>query len=323
MEIDQLVISRRELIQLIERNGGVARGLNLSGKRFSVDDDYSKLNLQGIILDNTKLAECNLKEVDFIGATLKDANLERVHLEGASLFEANMEGVDLVGAHLEGADLSFTNLNKSYLMYAHLEGANLSATKLREADLMSAHLQGANFQVEFTPDIRLGSIDWGNFKLSNEKQENQNAYKWAIDEYRELKVWYTRAGYYDVAGKFFYREMEVRRKAQGWKKEPLSKLWSWTMRLLCGYGERPERVGVSAAVVIFGLALAYFLLGSFISSSFLDTLYYSVVSFVALGYGSWAPQPIGWAKYMGAIEAVLGVFMMALFLVTFTRKMTR
>jgi hypothetical protein len=141
--------------------------------------------------------------------------------------------------------------------------------------------------------------------------------------YRRLKIWYKEHGIYDVAGKFFYREMEAKRKAQSWKEKPLLKFWYWIMRILCGYGEKPERVGVSASVVILGLALAYYFFGSFSPSSYLDTLYYSVVSFVALGYGSWAAQPLGWARYMGAVEAVIGVFMMALFLVTFTRKMTR
>ena len=47
-------------------------------------------------------------------------------------------------------------------------------------------------------------------------------------------------------------------------------------------------------------------------------------SFTALGYGNWAPEPQGWAgRVLGAGESFMGVFMMALFLVTFTRKMTR
>ena len=101
-------------------------------------------------------------------------------------------------------------------------------------------------------------------------------------------------------------------------------LWAWLLRLLCGYGEKPKRVIIWSTSVIFGLALAYYFWGSFVDTkSFANTLYYSVASFTALGYGQWAPQPTGWAQGMGAVEAVIGVFSMALFLVTFTRKMTR
>ena len=95
------------------------------------------------------------------------------------------------------------------------------------------------------------------------------------------------------------------------------------MRILCGYGEKPERVVISAAVVVFGLALIYLAIGTLMPNTFLNSLYYSAISFTALGYGSWAPKPFGWVKGLGAFEAFLGVFMMALFLVTFTRKMTR
>jgi len=124
---------------------------------------------------------------------------------------------------------------------------------------------------------------------------------------------------YNIAGKFFYREMEVRRKAQSWKKEPVSKLWSWVMRLLCGYGERYENVVVAALVIIFCLAIAYIFGGIDI----LHSIYFSLVSFTALGYGSWMPEPAGWIKALGAFESFVGVFIMALFLITFVRKMTR
>ncbi|KPK21624.1 MAG: hypothetical protein AMJ76_02205, partial [Dehalococcoidia bacterium SM23_28_1] len=72
-----------------------------------------------------------------------------------------------------------------------------------------------------------------------------------------------------------------------------------------------------------GLALVHWLCGT-VAGGFLDSLYYSAVSFPALGYGHWAPEPQGWAgRFLGAGESFIGVFMMALFLVTFTRKMTR
>ena len=95
------------------------------------------------------------------------------------------------------------------------------------------------------------------------------------------------------------------------------------MRVLFGYGEKWQRILIWIAGVIFGLAGAYHFWGSFSSSSFWDTLYYSATSFSALGYGNWAPEPTGWAKGMGAAEAFIGVSMMALLLVTFVRKWTR
>jgi len=283
--------TRKDVLRLIKKNGGKAEGLDLSGKWFEKGIDLKGLDLSKIILKGALFpGNAHLEKTDLVGAHLENAYLNDVHLEGAILVNANLEGAQLWNAHLEEARLFYARLAGAFLRGAYLEGTFLE------------------------------TVDWGNFVLYEEKGE---AFQPAEHIYRRLKQWHTEHGLYDVAGKFFYREMEVRRKAQRWREKPHLKLWNWILRMLCGYGERPERVIISAAAIVFGLAVAYFLWGSFSSSSFTDTLYYSVASFTALGYGQWAPQPEGWAKGFGAAEAVLGVSMMALFLVTFTRKMIR
>lgn len=55
--------------------------------------------------------------------------------------------------------------------------------------------------------------------------------------------------------------------------------------------------------------------------NFLNSLYFSVVTFTTLGYGD--ILPIGISKLFAAIEALLGGFILALFVVTFVKKMTR
>ena len=75
--------------------------------------------------------------------------------------------------------------------------------------------------------------------------------------------------------------------------------------------------------IIVGSALAYFAIGTLEPNAFLDCLYYSFISFTAVGYGAWVTESTGWVKWLGVQETILGVFMMSLFLVTFTRKMTR
>ncbi len=246
----------------------------------------------------------NLSDGEFLyKIDLRGLNLHGFILKNANLAGANLQGVDLSFAHLEGADLSF----------AHLEGADLSFAHLEGADLFSA---------ELSPDTKLADVKWENYVLDETK-------KWRLgpieNPYRRLKIWYTNAGMYDIAAEFYYREMEARRKSLKWRSQSTfrHRLALEMSRLFFGYGERWNRILIWMAAVLFGLAGAYHLWGSFSSSSFLDTLYYSAVSFTALGYGQWAPQPTGWAKALGAAEAFIGVSMMALLLVTFVRKWTR
>lgn len=277
------------------------------GKPLTRDDVLGLIKQNGGTARGLDLSGREFEE----GIDLSKFDLDGIILKKAYLVGANLEGAHLGDANLEGANLEFADLAGAHLWGANLEGAYLGETNLEGAHLWSA---------EFSHDTKLEGVDWGNYILG---EENWGWFQAAEETYRRLKQWYTEHGIYGVAGKFFYREMEARRKAQNWKKEPHLKLWNWVMRMLCGYGEKPERVGISAAVVIFGLAAAYYFWGTFSSSSFWDTLYYSAASFTALGYGQWAPQPTGWARGMGAAEAVIGVFMMALFLITFVRKMTR
>ena len=303
-------LSREDVLKAIEKNGGTAKGLDLSGKEFEAGIDLHGRDLSGIILKKAVFKHTVVPRL--AGAHLEDANLSDAHLEGAILWYAHLERANLWYAHFEGAVLAD----------AHLEEANLFGTYLEETYLGGAHLEKASlYGAKFSRATGLEDVDWGKYILGEEKE-----YEFDLAEhtYRQLKIWYTNAGMYDIAAKFYYREKEANRKALKW----CSKNWHHRLALqasylVFGHGERWERILIWMAVVVFGLAAAYYLWGSFSSSSFSDTLYYSAASFTALGYGRWAPQPSGWAKGMGAAEAFMGVFMMALLLVTFVRKWTR
>lgn len=295
-------LTREDVEREIINHGG-PEGLNLSRATFVEAIDLSGLDLHGIILKETKFPTSFKREIlegaDLRGTHLEKADLTKAHLERAELHETHLEGANLRDAHLEGAILWDTHLEGANLMVTHLEGANLMRTK-------------------FSHNVSLEDVEWGNkYTLDEEKP---GFFDSAVASYRHLKMWYTEHGMYDIAGKFFYREMEAKRKAQSWKKEPASKLWSWVIRLLCGYGERYGNVVVAALVIIFGLVVVYVYGG--LNPSY--AIYFSAVSFTSLGYGNWVDiTPYGWVQALGAVESFLGAFIIALFLVTFTRKLTR
>lgn len=102
-------------------------------------------------------------------------------------------------------------------------------------------------------------------------------------------------------------------------------LWS-----TCGYGEKPERVFIWAAGIITLSALIYFINGNIISVDnndvfgLSDSFYLSVVTFVTLGFGGpWYPDPESWIKYVVMAEGFIGAFFIALFVMTFGRRMMR
>jgi len=345
---EQKPLTREDVLRLIEEHGG-PEGLDLSQRNLR-EADLSEVDLHGANFQEADLRHANLQEASLSGTHLPGGHLYRANLQGGYLWLANLQGADLRRANLLGADLRYanlqearlegSNLNEADVRWANLQGADLREANLQGADLWSANLQGADLSEANLQGADLSRADlrrarlayaslreaslegasWGDYKLG---EEIAGDFGQAASAYRAVKQRHTEAGMYDVAGEFHYREMEARRKA-AWKERRLPYASAvYLPRFLYGYGERPERVIAWAAAVIFGFALGHWAFGT-LTGGFLDALYYSAVSFTALGYGKWAAEPQGWAgRFLGVGESLLGVFMMALFLVTFTRKMTR
>ena len=162
--------------------------------------------------------------------------------------------------------------------------------------------------------------------------EEKKRYKEARSSYRQLKTWHQNHSLYDTAGEFHYREWECKRKLA--KKEARN-LEAWQLafyRLLFGYGEKPWRVVLAGALAITLFTLFYFPYAwSFcfegpcwreFGVGMGKAFYFSGVSFTALGYGDWVTtDDIGVLRYLGFVESAVGILTIALFLVTFTKKM--
>jgi hypothetical protein len=336
-------LTREDVLRLIEEHGG-PEGVDLSERELG-EADLNALDLHGANLSWAKLQKANLRganlqgahlwRTDCFGACLYEANLQRATLheaklqeanlshanvQGAYLWRANLQEANLRVANLRGVEASDANLRGADLRWAALEAADISHANLQGADLRRADLRRARLVDASLREAKLDGARWGDYKLG---EEIAGKFDQAASIYRALKQRHTEAGIYDIAGEFFYREMEARRKLAPKKRRLVQALWMCFLCFLYGYGERPGRVIGWAAGIIFGLALVHWVFGT-VSGAFWDALYYSAVSFTALGYGKWAAEPQGWAgRFLGVGEALLGVFMMALFLVTFTRKMTR
>lgn len=336
--------TREDVEARIKESGETAERLDLSGKHFQEGINLYGLNLKRADLGGAHLegagahiegarfslwGTAHLEEAYLESAHLEGARLEGAHLEGADLEDAHLEGADLGNAHLERAHLGDANLVEAYLGDANLEGAHLESANLEGAYLESVNLEGAYLggthlegaylgDAKFSPETRLEEADWGNFILG---EEINLQFDTAADTYRRLKTWHTNAGYSDIAAKFHYREIEARRKGAGCWKDRAAGWLSWAV---FGHGEGWKRLLFWVVGFILLFALTYYAIGSVWQwSAFWKSLYFSAVSFTALGYGSWLHVTNNWIKGIGAFESFIGVFSIALLLVTFVRKWTR
>ncbi|NHZ85598.1 MAG: hypothetical protein GWP19_06930 [Planctomycetia bacterium] len=151
-----------------------------------------------------------------------------------------------------------------------------------------------------------------------------NDFEMAELTYRKLRIKYNSQGEADIAGEFFYKEKAAQRMQKKWYKRILH---YWINERLFGYGEKIGRVIFNSVLLILIYSCSYYKVGIYNDASgeivkeIGQSIYFSIVTFTTLGYGDF--NPTGWIKFVAASEALFGAILIALFVVTLTRKLLR
>ncbi len=270
----------------------------------------------GLQLERANLTAVNLvNHSDSQGFDLSESNFYRANLKGAHLFNANLNHANLMKADLTESNLHFTTLKQ-----ANLLGVKWSQARIEHMEIGSSLLQE-------TEALR--------YIKSGQTERALDYYEQAEEIYRDLRKVSEQQGLFSMSGEFIQKELRMRRFQMPFfsVRRFLSKL----IDLFCGYGEAPLRVVFFSIGLIFITSFFYLFLGlSFQGEYFsyqtinskqdqfifwLDCVYYSVVTFTTLGYGDYTP--IGFSRLVAALEAFIGSFTLALFVVVFVKKMTR
>jgi len=270
-----------------------------------------------------------MSKFSLVKANLSGINLvKKTSKTGYQLTDSDLYRADLTDAHCFKLDLSGSSLMKADFSFANLHCANLS-----NCNLLGAVFKGA----------KLENVTWGE-QIMQEQQAAEaqdlavakDYYEQAEEVYRNLRMVTEKQGLFEQAGQFFQNEMAMRRMQM--PLFSLHRLISKFVDLFCGYGERPSRVVAFTLVVIGVFSILFFYSGiqssgqtiAFDSSLgvsenfkyYLNSLYFSVVTYTTLGYGDISPT-LGLSRFFAAVEALIGGFTLALFVVVFVKKMTR
>ena len=129
----------------------------------------TKVDLQGIQMDEAWLQRAQLHGINLHGASLQGANLERANLVKANLVKANLVKANLVKANLVKANLVKANLVKANLVKANLVKANLQGANLERANLVEANLEAANLEAAdlFEADFSGANLDGAFLEKAN------------------------------------------------------------------------------------------------------------------------------------------------------------
>lgn len=275
------------------------------------------------------------------GGTTKGLKLKRVNLSGINLVNRNgkegfnLSECDLYRANLKGAHLFNLKLQNGSLMKANLTDSNLHCANLEGTNLLGTKLEGSRIDNIQIGDELLQEKIALQKKKDNDKEAADDNFEQSEEIYRNLRKRAEDQGLFQLAGQFGYKELIMRR----FQLEQWSSKWIFSNLVdkLCGYGEKPENTVVFSAALILVSAVLYFLFGvnhsgeilqinfseGFLTNvnTFFMTLYYSVVTFTTLGYGD--ITPFGITRLFAAVEAFIGSFTIALFVVIFVKRMTR
>jgi uncharacterized protein YjbI with pentapeptide repeats len=343
-------------------SGAQLEGANLTGALLD-GADLSGAKLAWADLSGAQLVEANLSGAVFWEANLSGAHLKGASLSGAKLEKANLSGALLWKSSLSGAALAGADLSGAMLSGADLSGADASDTKFDNANLREAkltgnvNLRGADFtdallaNAELSLEAHLDRVTWWpadqrprwrralhlSAPVLRDERLAANEHDLHVCEslYRQIKQCHQHSGQYSEAGQFFVREMECRR---GQLKSPFERGVHGLMYFLCDYFENWMRVVVIALLVILlgawtqglcGIHTApagQYVVGPGVGWPTLDSIvaacYFSVMTFTATGYGDYVPSP-GLGQILAAVQALTGVFLMALLLVCLARKYGR
>ncbi|MBN1526655.1 MAG: pentapeptide repeat-containing protein [Candidatus Omnitrophica bacterium] len=291
-------------------------------------EDLSGYNLQKIDLANAHLAK----------ARLSKANLSQANLSGSHIFDSDLENADMVGADLsncelancglKGADLTKARLTGARLWNADLVNANLAECDLSGSDLWCANLFNAKLWHTTLTDAR--SLSKANFSsgsgVSAGAKINEGGLISAEESYRDLKKYFLERAMHNDASWASFKEKTMERLILK-KNGSLRYIPSLIMSALCGYGEKPSRIVLSALSTILLFAAVYFSLGSVqdpavpdYAMKWGDYLYYSAITFTTVGYGDFVPKPSVLFRLLAAAEAFSGVFLSGLFIFTLARR---
>ncbi|MEE9554385.1 MAG: pentapeptide repeat-containing protein [candidate division Zixibacteria bacterium] len=298
-------------------------------------------------LQKAEMPQAFLRGAFFFGADLRNAKFLRANLTLSNFTNANMEEAYFGDADLENARLWRANLKKSFLVKTNLKDADLL-----HAIFDSTYLWGSNLhEAKNIRYIRWGDKLSSRYVIGEEVDadatKSKEDYIKAEITYRDLKYIYQEVRMPEIAAEFNYRENEIRTKRSSWYIAGLRIVFlKWTY----GYGSKPFWLFPYSIFIIILFSLPFLILTFHKNSKsgiiirreesnneieipgfgkgklILRCLYFSLLSFVTFGYGPFRPhqwmqffllepveyKPIRWARIFVGLEALLGVYILAL-----------
>ena len=351
-------ILSREMVTFTDKadftGSSLTSGCNFEGVTFGRPPTFTDANLEkadcsGANLDGADFSNTNLTDVTFRNTSLQGADLET-----ARLSRTNLTGADLRGAALSEAVLTDARINDTTrFLQPPVDdlsvGARLPWLVATFLPSVTPIIPACGYDSDFTPPEGVNDIEW----------PERSLYK-AKGVYRAIENLAGLSSRPRLQHRAFIRRQDIHRKQHIQKAgttDGLNKIANRSSaarasvaRWILLYGESPWRIIGWSLGTIFGFSLLYPFGGWIkpedgdpityseintdlsalsdivsVSSNFLDilgdSLYYSTLTFTALGFGDF--RPVGLGRMLTTVETGFGAVLLALLVFILGRRAAR
>lgn len=261
----------------------------------------------------------------------RNESFTKVQLSGASLrghvfFDCAFDNVDLSNAELAGARFHSCTFHDVSLRNADLREAGADKCTFDNVSFSGADMRGFRF---WYPTWAEGAKGDAFTRISIPLEDDLDGFprlaSWQYQLYLDLL---SDRGLPALASSLAYHRKRAKTACLPFGPR---KVIYHLVSLLSGYGEKPTRYGVFLLCLVSLYALAYWKLGLLKATwlapggsiPFKTALYFSVITFITVGYGDIRPTEDGWAQLVAAAEGVMGYISMVLLTAMILHRINR
>lgn len=320
-------------------------GTDFSRTRFPTSANFSRATLSGV----------NFSKADLSGASLERATLNRGELLGTNLIGTRLYGTLLGDARINHRTRFWQPSNASgdteYTMSIRALFPPYSSPIHNNAPVIGRIPVLGTFYTRWKAWLRQGRVPYCRYDPrydiigfdtlpkrddptsdDEDNDEEQARLEKAAEVYGTIETLARDNSLQELASESFVGRKDVQRR-QYWRKDEYGRQWLMWIRSIvpntvARYGESPWRVLWAGLFAVLTSGLAYWAfdlieqVDSGDPATFVESLYFSALTFTTLGYGDFRPANV-YGQALAVSETATGVIMLAILVFVFGRRATR
>ncbi|CEI72220.1 ion channel [Romboutsia hominis] len=286
---------------------------------------FLKCDFENVIFKDCKF----YNEEDDINIFKDECKLREVRFNNSNIEKIKFENIGLKNVYIKESNLNGSIFNKCIMKEVIICDSDLSSIKI---------LRPKHLDISFE-DYYLSKFDEHTFiDKVDLKKKDKNEYIDICKVYKDISTKFEANRLSNIGGEYYYIAKLIEKNGL----KGIAKLKSMIYWALCGYGERPTYALITSLEIVLVFAILYMITGlniggelvnyksalrgnvdvASINKDFINSLYFSIVTFTTVGYGD--ITPVGFfSTLLSAIEMLLGVTMVGIWTATLSRKITK